>query len=248
MTRKSQGHSSATPGSVWSSDDKAWIDDFIFELRSLGVSGSDIGDAVAIVYEFNSDTRGSVRDEFGDPREYAESLSFGDEAYRPISATLIVAAVASLCAFLLFVDAASAWGARQNFLLAAAQVGILIVAAVAAGFAFFKIELLLRHPWLAFALFAGFISLQFIGAMLAPQSSDDALFELSPIPVMAVCLILIIAVDAFVTVDFLRSPDEIEEPLAEARSSGFFVVLNYVMLWILPLVAIVTGIVTWLSR
>ncbi|GAB47826.1 hypothetical protein [Mobilicoccus pelagius] len=60
-------------------DTRRWIDDMVVELRLRDVKGAAIGDAVASVESHCADSSETPREAFGDPREYAASLTFPQE-------------------------------------------------------------------------------------------------------------------------------------------------------------------------
>ena len=60
-------------------DTRQWIDDMVVELRLRDVTGAAIGDAVASVESHCADSGETPREAFGDPREYASSLTFAED-------------------------------------------------------------------------------------------------------------------------------------------------------------------------
>lgn len=61
---------------------KKWLDEFVVELRLHNVPGAAIGDAVATVQEYCSDSGENAQAAFGDAREYARSLELAPRPLR----------------------------------------------------------------------------------------------------------------------------------------------------------------------
>lgn len=55
--------------------DPAWVDDFVLELRLIGVPGTRIGDALATVDAHLVDTGETAAEAFGPPKDYARELA-----------------------------------------------------------------------------------------------------------------------------------------------------------------------------
>ncbi|WP_313566363.1 hypothetical protein [Mobilicoccus sp.] len=60
------------------SQHKRWFDDMVLELRLRDIDGAAIGDAVAAARAHCEDSGETPTQAFGDPREYARSLPFGE--------------------------------------------------------------------------------------------------------------------------------------------------------------------------
>ncbi|AWB87686.1 hypothetical protein [Mycetocola zhujimingii] len=90
-------------------DNDAWLDQFVLELRLLDVSGADIGDAVATAQEFLADSNQTATDAFGPAREYARSLDLPPVAGARADITrAIMTGIVSLVGFFAVVFAAPA--------------------------------------------------------------------------------------------------------------------------------------------
>lgn len=61
--------------------DRRWIDEMVVALRLREVDGRAIGDAVASVEAHLDESGERAQDAFGDPRDYARSLTFGEEQH-----------------------------------------------------------------------------------------------------------------------------------------------------------------------
>ena len=67
-----------------------WVEDFIVELRLLDVPGDRIGDALATVEEHLVDTRESVEEAFGSPRDYAASIAESEPRTEGVDAATVI--------------------------------------------------------------------------------------------------------------------------------------------------------------
>lgn len=100
------------PGRLAPHLDKAWRDDFIIELRFLGVPGERIGDALVTADSHVRESGESAEQAFGDAvdyaRETAAAIGTADDGWR-ITPGLVVGNVAGLVGMLGVVAAFTAW-------------------------------------------------------------------------------------------------------------------------------------------
>ena len=104
--------------------DKKWFDDVMVELRLRQVHGSAIGDTVASARELLADTGQSAEEAFGPARVYAASLELPHAPAGQWVRAALWPMLASLLAFLLFAQAATAWAGEELLLVSPAQVAL----------------------------------------------------------------------------------------------------------------------------
>lgn len=233
---------------------KKWLDQLTMELRLNDVSGKSIGDALATVEEFLSDSGQSPEEAFGTPREYAAELSGG--AIKPIKKDMkstVSLSTANLVVFLVFSAALSPWLEGTRLLLGGWQLtAVAFLAALVLALPLY-LTFLLRHFWalIAVPIVGGAAGL--LTAMLTPKVAGDAFLDLPPVPVLIISAGLMIALSLAGTVTALsEAPDPVVSPLDTATTVStkdrWLVILTR---WLFPVFALVllgiTALLTYLA-
>jgi len=116
----------ATPTHV----DRHWSEAFVLALRERNVSGTDIGDALAQVDSFCADSGEGARDAFGEPREYAASLTFAPRPAAPLlTGWQLAAALLGVATFLVLPEAVVAWAHDERVEVGFTDLTIVVVMA-----------------------------------------------------------------------------------------------------------------------
>lgn len=232
--------------------DKTWIDLFIVELRMRRVPGAAIGDAVATVREHLADSGQSAEEAFGPARDYAASLDLPAMSPRHQALKTLFLPVLGLFAFLVFALASTAWFAGEPILLSVPQALLLsvpVLLTVLFSFPFYP-RAVLRQRWLPvpLVLTAGLSGAA--AAFMAPETEGDAWLVLSPLPILVVTMVVLVAFSVVGTITTLRSGDgdAIVEPLdapasaaTRRRRSVFLIVVD----WLFPILAIVVFVMAY---
>ena len=102
---------------TWTKIHKRWTDDFILELRDLGVPGSVIGDQLTTVYSHCLEAGETPEIAFGQAEEYARSLGYVSTHDTGKYARLLMPSLVTLLAMFIFNDAVSALAEGHHFML-----------------------------------------------------------------------------------------------------------------------------------
>lgn len=208
------------PGRIAPSVDKAWRDDFIVELRLLGVPGSRIGDALMTVEAHVTESGEDAREAFGDATAYAQEVadSAGAVDAWKVSTRTVAAAVLGLVGMLITVRAFAGWlqasvvGVTVGDLVALALLLTVLLVTLAA--ATEVMRLLFRSRWWAIALPLAAIVGVFSGLMLLFQ---DPLIELSALPLGVAGVGLVAVSSVLFWLDQPEDLDVVAAPGADTR-------------------------------
>lgn len=223
--------------------DKKWFDDVMVELRLRQVHGSAIGDTVASARELLADTGQSAEDAFGPAREYAASLEL---PHAPIGQWVRAALwpmLASLLAFLLFAQAATAWAEGELLLVSPAQVALVGTPVVLAAFMPLYLTAAIRRPWILIILVVVCSLSGFLAGVVAPETPAEAWLALDPVPWLIGSSVIMVLISVVVTLDPRRSAadDRITDPSSTAPAGGGRTrsIAVTVTNWLFPVLAVV---------
>lgn len=229
------------------SPDKKWFDEFIVELRLRDVLGSAIGDAVASARELLADSGQSATESFGSARAYAASLDLPRDPDSSWSSRGLWPSMLGLAAFLVFVQAATAWAQGGAILLSAPQIALLAAPVMLIAFLPLYLQAAMRRMWLLVLLvFIGAL-LGFLASIATPPTPAEAWLSLEPLPWLIGSGVAMVLLSIWSTIRTVQrgTIDDITEPLAaepkgRARGMRAFVIVTN---WLFPLFAIIMGLV-----
>lgn len=203
--------------------ERTWLEDFVVELRLLGVPGDAIGDALVTAQTHVQESGETAQEAFGDARSYAREIaeSSGTASEWTPSAADVVGNIAGLVGMLVTVAAFTAW-------LDGAAVTVTVGTVVGLGVLLALMAVLLLRPAQvarsivdhrsAFAVVAPVV---LVGAFVAvlllfPQ----ALFAVAALPlgVLGVALVAVSALIVWTTTDDAQV--EITEPGRAPQASA----------------------------
>lgn len=153
--RRDRGSLFADPGRMAPTIDKTWRDAFILELRLLGVSGDQIGDALVTAESHVRDSAESAEVAFGDPTAYAREIAAnrGDEGGWQVGSATVVSVSLGLIGMLASSRAFSSWLDDETIAITAGDLlgwGVLLILM---GLFLARLDTILRsvvqHFWLA---------------------------------------------------------------------------------------------------
>lgn len=230
------------------SSDKKWFDEFIVELRLRDVLGSSIGDAVASARELLADSGESATEAFGPAGAYAASLELPRESGKGWASRGLWPSLLGLVAFLLFVQAGTAWAEGEPILISPSQLALLAAPVFFIAFLPLYFRAAIRRPWLLVLMVFIGGALGFLAAAVSPSTSAEAWLALDPLPWVAGSGAAMILLSIWNTIRTLRrgTIDDVTEPMAAELPSGrvrrmraFVMVTN----WLFPIFAVIMGLV-----
>lgn len=228
-TRPGRGGLLKDPGQIAPHVEKGWRDDFIIELRLLGVSGDRIGDALVTVDSHVAESGEGAGEAFGDPVPYAREVAASTGAGQAWSITrwTVLGNVAGLVGMLAAVRALTGWleggplevtvGDGVGLLLLLVLVGVLL--RWPARLVRVVVEHRVAVPLLAPVVLVG----AFVGVFLLLR---ETWFEVGVLPVAlaAVALLAVSVVAAWVDTppdgDQIVAPGQGPRPGAAVRVGG----------------------------
>jgi len=232
------------------SPDKKWFDEFIVELRLRDVFGNSIGDAVASARELLDDTGHSAMDTFGPARTYAASLELPREPGKSWSSRGLWPSMLGLIAFMIFVQAFSAWAQNEAVLISPAQLAFLAVPAVLVAFLPLYLQLLVRRWWLAVPLVLIGGATGYLSSIATPSTPAEAWLTLDPLSWLLGSAVAMILISLWNTVHTLRrgTIDDITDPLTAQPTGNPRGIRAFVMVtnWLFPVFAAIMGLVIFL--
>ncbi|GMA39377.1 hypothetical protein [Mobilicoccus caccae] len=227
--------------------DQAWIDDMVVELRLRDVKGTVIGDAVAAVESHCADSGETPREAFGDPREYARSLEFGESQQEDTSpgewVRVLAPVVVGLLGFVL--SNATVLALTRGHDVVAIGWGIvafLLVLALVVVVASKILRVLVTNTVLGILFFVGSITL-----MTVLAAAWRATAFTIPVPlagVVAIALLVASVIGARLqrgTADPVIDPLDRRDRYARPRSDRMRAVLRFVSEWIFVICAVIAG-------
>jgi len=230
--------------------DKKWFDEFIVELRLRDVLGHAIGDAVASARELLADSGQSATEAFGPARDYAASLELPRESGKGWASRGLWPSLLGLIAFLLFVQAGTAWAQNEAVLISPAQLALLAAPVILIAFLPLYLHAAIRRLWLLVLLIFIGGMLGFLASAVAPTTPADAWLALAPLPWLLGSGVAMVLLSLWGTIQTLRrgTIDDITEPITavptgRARARRAFVMLTN---WLFPLFAMIMGLVIFL--
>ncbi|WP_168583515.1 hypothetical protein [Gephyromycinifex aptenodytis] len=131
--------------------DPHWVDEFVLELRLRDVPGTSIGAALAEAELHCADSGQGARDAFGDPAEYARSLSLPASPLSMGALTKpLLAGVVGVLGTLLTADAFAAWRGGEALRITWGMLALLTLNVAVVAVLLFTLnralEFVLRHP------------------------------------------------------------------------------------------------------
>ncbi|MGY1550714.1 hypothetical protein ACW5CM_02890 [Microbacterium sp. A588] len=227
--------------------DKKWIDEFIVELRLRDVLGSSIGDAVASARELLADSGQSATEAFGPARVYAASLELPREPGRGWASRGLWPSLLGLAAFLLFIQAGTAWAQGEAILISPAQLALKAAPVLLISFLPLYFRAAIRRLWLLVLLVVTGGVLGFLAAAVAPATPSEAWLAFDPLPWLMGSGAAMILLSTLNTIRTLRrgTIDDITEPMAALPTGPAHGLRVFVMVtnWLFPISAIIMGLV-----
>lgn len=197
--------------------DPAWAETFVIEQRLLGVTGEQIGDALATVESHVAESGETARTAFGDPREYARQVAeVQGRGAVTIDARTILGSVLGLVAIALLPRALGEWLDGQAVSVSVGDLVIVgLLAALCVGLFTASravITFLVDHRWAAL-LIAPVLIAVFVGALVALPA------VVTTLPVGVVAAVGLAALLAEVVVMWRQPHDELVNPAAPSGAS-----------------------------
>ncbi|MGM7696969.1 hypothetical protein [Microbacterium sp. A84] len=227
--------------------DKKWFDEFIVELRLRDVLGSSIGDAVASARELLADSGQSATEAFGPARLYAAALELPRESGKSWASRGLGPSLLGLIAFLLFIQAGTAWAQGEAILTSPAQLALMATPVLFIAFLPLYFRAAIRRLWLLVLLVFVGGALWFLGAAVAPATPAEAWLALDPLPWLLGSGVAMILLSIWNTIRTLRrgTIDDITDPMAEVPSGRARGMRAFVMVtnWLFPIFAMIMGLV-----
>lgn len=235
----------ADPGQIAPHVEKGWRDDFLIELRLLGVAGDRIGDALVTVDSHVAESGESARDAFGDPVPYAREIARSAEAGRgwSVNRWTVVGSVAGLVGMLASMRALTGWLEGGPIAITVGDgVGLLLLLLLVAAVLRWTTRLLrvvMEHrvavPLLAPVVLIG----AFVGVFLLWRQTW---FEVGVLPVAVTAVALLAVSVAAAWVDAPPDEDQIVAP-GESPQPGVGARISVAL--ILPLLTLLLLVLTW---
>ena len=224
--------------------DQKWIDTLILELRLRDVSGARIGDTIASVKEFLTDSGEEAQLAFGTPAEYAQSLDLSSVAETASLRGTILRSSIGVLAFLAFAQAIVPWLDEEKFAVGVLQLILLAVPVLAVLCLPLFLEKLLRNFWLLALLFGVCITSGIFAAITAPRDQGNAWLLVDPAVVLIVGSVLMIAVSIAGTIDAMNiKNDTIREPLEASatirKNEKTSRITGVLVAWMFPIFALI---------
>lgn len=173
--------------------DESWLEAFVLEQRLRGVPGDRIGDALAVVESHVAESGEGAREAFGDPKEYARSLTEnrpGEGLDRGFAAGLGLA----LLGMLVTLAGVQAWIAGDPAVeLTAGWLATVVVVLAVLGLMIARSEAVLRlltsRLWVTALSVAGVVAV--LVALTATLDGTVATLGVVPVTVTGVVLLLV---------------------------------------------------------
>lgn len=224
-----------------------WRDDFVLALRLRGVTGAQIGDALAHVESYCAESGETADESFGDAGEYARSLPL---AAAPATSSLarlgtLVRTGVSLAGVFVTTTAVAGWVAGETPALRLGPLVAVLVVTVAAVLLTSRLALVVRHPWLGGLALA----LAVAAVVAALLLLDDPLLSVPPVPMTVLGVLLLVGPSIWATgrgvsaqADVVASP--LDDPQVARRANERS---DLVVAWIIPLAAVPVVVVAALA-
>lgn len=244
-TRRGRGGVLADPGRIAPHVEKGWRDDFIVELRLLGVAGDRIGDALVTVDSHVAESGESASDAFGDPVAYAREIARSAGSRRSWSVTgwTVVGNVAGLVGMLAAVRALAGWLENGRVMVTAGDgVALLLLLLLVAALLRWPtrfLRVVVEHRVAVSVLAPVVLVGAFVGVFLLLRQTW---FEVGvlPVAVVAVALLVVSVLGAWIDTppdgDQIVAPGQSPQPGVGARVGGAL---------LLPLLTLVMLGLTW---
>lgn len=201
--------------------DPHWAEEFILTLRLAGVSGTHIGDALAVVDSHCADSAEHPQETFGSARTYARSLELPTDPDQGLKGVLTALAPTGvqLAGMALTLTSWTAHLEGNPFTLGwgALLVSVCFLATVSAGYRY--LGWILNHPWLTGALFSLTLGIGAVGSLWLDARETSALITLPALPCVVVGVALLIVGTILEVLDARTgtTEDPIVQPLVSAE-------------------------------
>lgn len=234
------------PGRLAPHLDKAWREEFIIELRFLGVPGERIGDALVTADSHVMESRESAEQAFGDPvayaRETAASIGTADDGWR-ITPGLVIGNVAGLAGMLGIVAAFTAWLEGEMVMVTLGSVlGLSVMIALLVAVLTWPVPILrftVEHRILVPALAPLLLTGGFVGLLLVFRRP---LFEVGA-PVVAAVSVALMALSAVLS--WTGSAGDEDEITAPGQPAGPGTATRLATALVLPVLTVALVLLTW---
>lgn len=227
--------------------EKQWAEAFIVELRLQGVSGKNLGAALAEVDSHCADADESARQTFGDPAAYAKSLQLPTDPANSPRATVIrlIPTAVQIIGFMTLIRASPSYVSGDPVAITAGDVGMFAILVGAVVVFAWQIRpltnLVLRRPVVATA---GLMAVMLV--MLLPLvlwQNPIAEFAVLSAVSFGVVFLLVGTVWEVVRVRAEAAEEQISRPLDSSeeleRRRRFELRMNYLRIFIFPVIAAV---------
>lgn len=225
--------------------ERRWAEDFIVELRLQGVSGEDLGAALAEVDSHCAEAEEPAQQAFGDPADYAKSLQLpADLANSPGALFLkLIPTAIQIIGFMTLIRASPSYVPGDPVAITGGDVGTFGILAVAVALFAWQIRpltnLVMRRPVLATLGLAAIIIA--MGVPLFLWQEPIAEFSVLGAIIFGVVFLLVGTVWEVFRVHTEAADEEISRPLdsfeALKRRRRFGLAVNYFRIFIFPLLS-----------
>lgn len=235
---KADNHISSTRGSV----DEEWLDELILELRIRNVTGAAIGDATASVRAFLYDSGRTPQEEFGSPRDYADTLELPTVPAGGIRSAVLRAGI-GIAGFLGFNISIEPWLRQEQLAMNLPELlWMLVPVALVAALPLY-LNAGIRKLWILVVAYTVAIASMILSAVAAPEDGERAWLTVTPGPLLLASIIIMIAVSVVGTISAAAGPDDrlpnpSETPAAARRRTVGSRIGDIAVQWIFPLAAL----------
>ncbi|WP_022922823.1 hypothetical protein [Ornithinimicrobium pekingense] len=222
-TRQGRGGVFGDPGQIAPHVEKGWRDDFIIELRLLGVAGDRIGDALVTVDSHVAESGEGALEAFGEPVPYAREIarSSGKEPSWSINSWTVLGNVAGLVGMLAAVRALTGWLEGGPLAITVGDgVGLLLLLALMGAVLRWPTPLIrvaVEHRVAVSLLTPVVLIGAFVGVFLLLR---DTWFEVGVLPVALVAVVLMATSVVAAWIDAPPDGDQIVAPGQSPRPGG----------------------------
>lgn len=235
---KADDHIASTRGSV----DEEWLDALVLELRIRNVTGAAIGDATASVREFLADSGRTPQEEFGSPRDYADTLELPTVPAGGIRNAVLRAGI-GITGFLGFNIAIGPWLRHEQLAMNLPEIlWMLVPVALVAALPLY-LNAGIRKTWILVVAYTVAIASMILSTVAAPEEGEPAWLSVNPGPLLVASIIIMIAVSVVGTISAAAGPDDRlrdprANPAAARRRTIGSRVGDIAVQWIFPLAAL----------
>jgi len=235
---KAKDHIGSTRGSV----EEEWLDELILELRIRNVTGAAIGDATASVREFLHDSGRTPQEEFGSPRNYADTLELPTVPAGGIRNAVLRAGI-GIAGFLGFNIAIEPWLRHGQLAMNLPQMLWLLVPVALVAALPLYLNAGIRKLWILVVAYTVAIASMILSSAAAPEEGEQAWLSVNPGPLLLASISTMLAVSVVGTIGAAAGPDDRlrtprENPAAARRRTIGSRIGDIAVQWIFPLGAL----------